>query len=75
MWCPSCQSDKTAVICTDKSHVVERYRKCKVCHFTFPTIESVKFDPELQEHAQYSDEEVARILKKRHSHQKDLFHE
>lgn len=74
MWCPACKSEKTSVICTDKSHVVERYRKCQVCHFTFPTIESIKFDPKLEKHAKYTDQEVANILKKRHQ-QRDLFHE
>ncbi len=75
MWCPQCESEKTKVVGTDKSQVVERYRKCQDCGYTFPTIESVKCDPTWQQTADYTDEEVARILKKRHRNQKDMFNE
>lgn len=64
MWCPNCQSEKTKVIGTDKSHVVERFRRCEDCGYTFPTIETHKFDAKWQENAQYSEEEAQRIIKK-----------
>lgn len=75
MWCPNCNSEKTTVVHTDKSYVVERYRKCESCNYTFATVEGIKFDPNLPAQAKYSDDEIARILKKRHSHQRDFFHE
>lgn len=76
MWCPKCEYEHTKVAGTDKSYIVERYRKCPECGFGFMTIETIKNDPEWQELADYSDEEIALILKKRHktnSKQKELF--
>ena len=75
MWCPNCDSEKTKVIGTDKSAVVERYRKCCDCDHTFATIEAVKNDLRWQENAAYTDDEVKRILKKSNAKQKDLFHD
>lgn len=75
MWCPACTSEKTKVVGTDKSAVVERYRKCENCGHTFATIEAIKHDPTWKENAAYSDEEVARILKKSNSTQRDLFND
>lgn len=73
MWCPSCSSEQTRVVGTEKSAVVERYRKCMECNHSFVTIESVKFDPKWQENAKYTAEERARIMKKYQHKQKDLF--
>lgn len=63
MWCPNCHSEKTRVIGTDKSYVVERFRRCDDCGYTFPTIESHRFDPNWQKNTEYSEEEIKRILK------------
>jgi len=73
MWCPNCLSEKTKVIGTDKSCVVERYRKCEDCNHTFATIEAIKHDETWVKNAQYTDDEITRILKKRHKSQGDLF--
>lgn len=75
MWCPTCTSEKTKVVGTDKSSVVERFRKCEDCGYTFATIEAVKHDPTWEKSAAYTDDEIARILKKRHKNQRDLFHD
>ena len=66
MWCPNCQSEKTRVVGTDKSYVVERFRTCDECGYSFTTLESHKFDPDWAKNAQYSEEEIQRIIKKRH---------
>lgn len=75
MWCPNCTSEHTRVTFTDKGHVVERFRKCDSCGYTFATVEGVKHDPTWQTNAEYTDEEITRILKKRHTNQKDIFND
>ena len=75
MNCPNCEHETTRVVDTKKSQIVERFRRCNACGYSFATIESIKCDPTWQAHANYTDEEVARILKKRHRNQKDLFNE
>ena len=66
MWCPNCHSEKTRVIGTDKSYIVERFRHCDDCGYGFQTLESHKFDPNWAANTDCSKEEIARIVKKRH---------
>ena len=75
MWCPNCNSEHTKVIGTEKSHVVERFRKCEDCGYSFQTIEGIKHDETWEANAKYTDEEIERILKKRHKNQKDIFND
>ena len=47
MNCPVCGNTKTTVIGTVTDIIVERYRNCKNCSYSFLTVETVKADPEL----------------------------
>lgn len=75
MWCPKCGSETTRVVGTEKSSVVERFRKCRECAHVFATIETVKFDAQWQKDAQFTAQERARIMKKYHKNQRSLFNE
>ncbi len=72
MWCPNCNSEKTRVIGTDKTYIVERFRRCDDCGYSFPTIESHRFDPNWQANTEYSEEEIKHVLQKRHPKNRDL---
>ncbi len=65
MWCPNCHREKTRVIGTDKSYVVERFRRCDDCGYSFNTLETQCFDPDWAKNAGYSQAEAARIQHKR----------
>jgi len=62
MWCPKCGSEITRVVGTEKSAVVERYRKCSECKHSFVTIESCKFDKDWEVNAKYTADERARLV-------------
>jgi transcriptional repressor NrdR len=44
MICPYCAHVKTEVVATIKGLKNERWRKCKKCGKTFPTVEAVTHD-------------------------------
>jgi len=73
MWCPKCGNETTRVVGTEKSGVVERYRKCPACKHAFATIESAKFDLHWQADADYTAKERKRIMKKYSERQEKLF--
>ncbi|TDO97443.1 hypothetical protein [Marinomonas balearica] len=65
MWCPNCESEKTRVVGTNKSYVVERYRKCSDCGYTFSTLESHRFDPKWSKNSEFSQQEADRMSQRR----------
>jgi len=73
MWCPKCGNEKSRVIGTEKSGVVERYRKCPACNHSFATIEAVKFDPDWEADAAYTGKERKRIVKRYSERQEKMF--
>lgn len=55
MICPRCLSEKTTVTKTIKNvNVVERYRQCPDCKYTFLTTEAIKNDRYWEEYAEYT---------------------
>jgi len=53
MWCPSCASENSKVLNTQKGPVNERYRRCKDCGFTFLSIEQLKVESLWFEYAKH----------------------
>jgi transcriptional repressor NrdR len=72
MWCPICGYEKTIIVGTVTSSLVERFRKCPDCKYTFVTIEHVKNDLRWGESEIKSREEVVLLVKNKYP-QKDLF--
>lgn len=65
MICPRCAHEKSMVLSTDKSTVVERYRKCLGCGYVWATVELPKADIELRRYAKdlFGDKSIQRRLK------------
>lgn len=57
MICPYCMNEKTEVVATIKGLKNERWRKCKRCNRTFPTVEAVMHDAYLETYIQETKED------------------
>ena len=72
MFCPKCENEKTSVTGVYNGYATERCRRCPDCNYRWLTIETVKFDKDLKQYAETSENE-AKERRTDHRKQKDLF--